>query len=283
MTILLGADLDRTLIYSRGALRTYGTAGRTLVAVERHHDADSSWMTTRAADLLAAIDRAGTLVVPATTRTVKQFHRITLPGPARRFAIAANGGVLLVDDVPDPAWSDVIARATAAVAGLGEVWAHAEQICRPEWTKTLRTAEGLFCYAVLYRGLVPPGLVAETSAWARTRGWRVSLQGRKLYWVPETLSKGAAIAEVARRADAATVLAAGDSLLDADLLATADRAIMARHGELTSSGWTAPHVEVTTASGVLAGEQILEWAAAQPPVAERTGLSARGGGSQQRP
>lgn len=259
MTVLVGADLDRTLIYSRGALRTYGDGGRALVPVEQHHDVDSSWMTTRAAGHLVALADAGTLVVPVTTRTVKQLRRVTLPGPQPRFAIAANGGVLVVDDTPDPSWTAKITRAMDTVASLAEICAHAERVCQPEWTKTLRTAEGLFCYAVLYRGLVPPGLVEQTSAWAQARGWRVSLQGRKLYWVPETLSKGAALAEVARRTDAAMVLAAGDSLLDADLLAGADHAIMARHGELAASGWSAPDVEVTESRGVLAGEQILDW------------------------
>ena len=54
-------------------------------------------------------------------------------------------------------------------------------------------------------------------------------------------------------------LAAGDSLLDRDLLTYADRGIHPAHGELYGSGWSAPHVERTTAAGVLAGQQIVEW------------------------
>ncbi len=58
------------------------------------------------------------------------------------------------------------------------------------------------------------------------------------------------------------MLAAGDSLLDTDLLAASDRGIAARHGELVASGWHAAHVTVTQACGVLAGEQIVDWFAA---------------------
>jgi hydroxymethylpyrimidine pyrophosphatase-like HAD family hydrolase len=85
------------------------------------------------------------------------------------------------------------------------------------------------------------------------------LQGRKLYFVPRALTKSAAVAEIARRTDAGPILAAGDSLLDADLLEAADRGIVARHGELVASGWTAPHVSVTSEIGVRAGEEIVRW------------------------
>lgn len=275
--MLAGVDLDRTLIYSRGALRTYGHDDGVLVPVERHEGADSSWMTARAADHLLAAVAAGVLLVPSTTRTVKQLKRVRLPGPEPRFAIAANGGVLLIDGRPDPHWTAAIGDALARVATLAEVHAHAEGICRPEWTKSLRIAEGMFCYAVLHRRRVPPGLVEETAEWARARGWQVSFQGRKLYWVPATLSKGAALAEVARRTDARAVLAAGDSLLDADLLLEADQAILARHGELAASGWSAPHVTVTESCGVLAGEQILAWIRARV-TSGAEGLSRPGDG-----
>src|SRR5206468_11420132 len=73
---------------------------------------------------------------------------------------------------------------------------------------------------------------------AEERGWQLSMQGRKLYWVPRSLRKSAAVAEVARRTEADTVAAAGDSLLDIDLLEHADIGIAARHGELRSEEHT---------------------------------------------
>ena len=45
------------------------------------------------------------LVVPATTRTIAQYHRIELPGSPFRYAVTSNGGNILVDSVPDPDWS----------------------------------------------------------------------------------------------------------------------------------------------------------------------------------
>ena len=146
---------------------------------------------------------------------------------------------------------------------MREIWEQVLVVCRPEWTVKVRNARGLFCYAVLHRKRVPPGFVAESAGWAAQRGWQVSLQGRKLYWVPQSLRKSAAVAEVARRTDSEVVVADGDSLLDTDLLEQADRGVVARHGELAASGWSAPHVTITGCTGVLAGEEIVDWFAAQ--------------------
>jgi hypothetical protein len=136
-------------------------------------------------------------------------------------------------------------------------------VCDLAWTLNLRNAEDLFCYAVVDRALLPVGFVAEVTAWAADRGWTTSLQGRKLYWVPRTLTKAAAVDEISRRIDAQLVLGAGDSLLDIDLLMAADRGIHPGHGEIAESGWQAPHVQRTASVGGWAGEDICRWFADQ--------------------
>ena len=97
----------------------------------------------------------------------------------------------------------------------------------------------------------------ELAVWAEDRGWTVSLQGRKIYAVPKPLTKSAAVREVARRTGADLTLAAGDSLLDADLLLAADRGWRPGHGELADAGWTAPPITALPERGVAAGERIL--------------------------
>jgi hypothetical protein len=63
--------------------------------------------------------------------------------------------------------------------------------------------------------------------------------------------------EVARRTGADLMLAAGDSLLDADLLLAADHGWRPGHGELADADWAAPTIAVLPERGVLAGERIL--------------------------
>ncbi|MEU7598157.1 HAD family hydrolase [Streptomyces sp. NPDC039022] len=259
MSTIVASDLDRTLIYSAAALdlAVPDAEAPRLLCVEVYEHRPLSYMTETAAELLAALADATTFV-PTTTRTREQYGRIHLPGPAPRFAICANGGHLLVEGESDPSWQrTVAARLSAECASLDEVRTHLLRTADPAWLLKERVAEGLFAYLVVERSLLPQTWVKELAEWADARGWTVSLQGRKVYAVPKPLTKSAAVAEVVRRTGASQVLAAGDSLLDADLLLAADRGWRPGHGELADSGWNAPHVTALDARGAVAGEEIL--------------------------
>jgi hypothetical protein len=261
MTTLLATDLDRTMIYSRRA-RLLGADDFATACVEIHDGKPASWMTADAATQLAGLGDTAA-VVPVTTRVVDQYRRVLLPGPPPKFAIAANGGALLVDGQVDHDWTRHVEHELVGTFPLERVWDQLSHVCHPEFTVKLRNASGLFCYAVVHPSLLPTGFVEDVAGWAAERGWRTSLQGRKLYWVPERLTKGEAIAQVRMRAGCDRVLAAGDSLLDVDLLLAADRGVHPRHGELHEQGWSAPSVDTTAASGIAAGEEIVRWFAAQ--------------------
>ncbi|MEU0631045.1 HAD family hydrolase [Streptomyces sp. NPDC005989] len=256
---LVASDLDRTLIYSTAALQLAmpDAEAPRLHCVEVYDHKPLSYLTETAAALLDELART-TVFVPTTTRTREQYGRVHLPGPAPRFAICANGGHLLVDGGSDPDWQRQVARRLAEEsAPLAEVRSHLLAAADPAWLLKERVAEDLFAYLVVERPLLPEDWVKELGEWALTRGWTVSLQGRKIYAVPGPLTKSAAMNEVARRTGATLTLAAGDSLLDADLLLAADRAWRPAHGELADTGWSAPHAEVTAERGVAAGEEIL--------------------------
>ncbi|MCX4535327.1 HAD family hydrolase [Streptomyces sp. NPDC002596] len=256
---LVASDLDRTLIYSTAALQLAmpDADAPRLLCVEVYGNKPLSYMTETAAALVDELART-TVFVPTTTRTREQYHRIQFPGPAPKFAICANGGHLLVDGVSDPDWQDRVARRLAdECASLAEVRAHLVAAADPAWLLKERVAEDLFAYLVVERSLLPTDWVKELAEWAGPRGWTVSLQGRKIYAVPKPLTKSAAMNEVAHRTGATLTLAAGDSLLDADLLLAADLAWRPGHGELADTDWSAPHVDVLTERGVAAGEEIL--------------------------
>lgn len=259
------SDLDRTLVYSPSALLLAepDEEAPRLLCVEVHHGRPLSFVTERAAEGIETLTTAGVLV-PVTTRTPGQLRRIHLPGAVPKFALAANGGRLLRDGEEDLDYSAALAgRLDGAGAPFGEVWSHLRAL---SWSDTgrafvekARNADGLFCYAVVDRHTVPETWVEELAGFCGERGWRVSVQGRKVYCVPLGLSKAHAMREVAAMLGVDTMLAAGDSLLDRDLLEAADLAIRPAHGELADAGWTAPHLDVTRARGAAAGEEIVEW------------------------
>jgi len=260
--LLAASDLDQTLVFSaRSAARD--VAG--LVAVEEYEGRSISWVTPRAWDLLGDLLATGDFL-PVTTRTPAQYARIRWPGAPPREAVCANGGVLLVDGVPDAAWAQQVRTTLAAAQALPAVHellaglaAELRALVPGSAEPAVRSVEDLFAYVVLRDGQRPPlegarlgGLAARLDAW----GYGVSLQGRKLYAVPRALTKSAAVAEVVRRRGADGVVSAGDSLLDADLLLAGRQAWRPGHGELLRSGFDHPGVELVDAVGAAAGEEI---------------------------
>nr|WP_296777100.1 HAD family hydrolase [Rhodococcus sp. (in: high G+C Gram-positive bacteria)] len=255
---LVSVDLDRTMIYSKAALGF--EIDDSVVCVEIYENGPLSYMTRAAAGSLVDLTSSA-LVLPTTTRTIEQFRRITLPGAPWRYAISSNGGNILVDGEPDRAW-----RAGFADIELEEVRTELHTRADGDWVLKRRTADDLFCYLVVEPAEVPDGFLAEWSQWCAGRGWNVSQQGRKIYTMPDVVSKSRAVAEVLSRAvrdgelpASASTFAAGDGALDADMLIAADRAIRPAHGELESLNFQHPGLTVTAASGARAGDEILSW------------------------
>ncbi|KXP01986.1 HAD family hydrolase [Tsukamurella tyrosinosolvens] len=266
MTAFVTSDLDRTLIYSQAAAGP-AFASADPVCVEIYRDAPLSHMTPASHAGLAAL-AAATPVVPTTTRTPEQYLRVRLPGAPFRYAICSNGGEILVDGAPDPQWQAHIRGLLAALpAGLDTIATQLESRLAPEWGARLRLVPGLFAY-VVSDVRIPGDVVDEWRAHCAPLGWSISQQGRKLYTIPEPVTKSRAALEVRRRleeagalAPGAPWLAAGDGALDADLLEAADAAIRPRHGELEELGFALPHLTLTASRGIDAGAEIVAWLA----------------------
>ena len=140
-----------------------------------------------------------------------------------------------------------------------------EEVATASWVKKVRSAEDLFCYLVAAsRKDIPGKWLRKFTAAVTDLGWTVSVQGRKVYAVPSGLSKAAGLVRLREMLSAVhdgdvRVYATGDSLLDAPMLEAADEAIRPAHGELHEQGWNADGVDVTAATGALAGEEIIDW------------------------
>ena len=175
MKTLFASDLDRTLIYSKGARALGSEDGAEQVCVEIHDGKQASWMTAACAQTLLRLATLGDLV-PVTTRINEQYRRVSLPGPPPTYAITTNGAEILVDGKPDHQWARQVADRLADGFPLDAVWEQASHVCHPEFTVKLRNADDLFCYAVVRPKHLPMGFVEDVSGWAAERGWRTSLQ-----------------------------------------------------------------------------------------------------------
>jgi hypothetical protein len=256
---LIACDLDRTLIYSSRAfwLTMPDAEAPPIVVSEIYQGVPISYMTRTAEQLLLELAATATFM-PVTTRTVAQYSRVRLPGPVPHFAVTTNGGTILIDGQVDVAWSETLrSRLSSEAAPLPVVRALLEDAAAAAWILRVHTAEELFTYAIIERDLMPESWIDSLHAQCHELGWTVSVQGRKLYCVPNAIKKSEAVAEVRRRLGNPMLYAAGDSLLDQPMLEAADVAYRPAHGELDEAGFFAANLTVTAERGILAGEEML--------------------------
>jgi hydroxymethylpyrimidine pyrophosphatase-like HAD family hydrolase len=270
-SVMVACDLDRTLIYSANAmdLQCADSSAPSLMVAEVYEGAPLSFMTRTAWNVLERLVNDA-VFVPVTTRTMQQFRRVNIPGRDKGYAVTTNGAVLLHDGVPDPAWTKIIQDSVKAnCAPLQEVHNHLLGPAKPPAILRSRVAEDTFVYSIVNRDELSADYLEDLSEWCQERGWTTSLQGRKLYCVPSPVTKEAAVAEIRRRQPVDMLVVAGDSKLDAGILQLADCAIRPAHGELATAAYHLPHLAVTSATGIMAGEEILQFAAAHIPALQK--------------
>lgn len=256
--MMFATDLDRTIVYSRKALEDLGPAlNKNMLAVERKDGQDVSFMTRRAYEILEEISK-DIMIVPVTTRTTRQFERITIFQDQIRvkYAITFNGADILFEGKPLPDWRESISdRLKKDCASHDEL----KDILQKDIYHVngqLKSAEGLFIYYLLEEKLNIEQ-VNEFKRAASAYGWRVSYQGRKLYFMPNPISKGEAVSFIKEREGINTVIGAGDSLLDEDFLVNCDHSFIPAHGELAGDNGLLSYIS-TEQQGAYAGQEILE-------------------------
>lgn len=263
---VIGTDLDRTMVYSQNSMQVEEKLKDDLLfkVVEMYEKRPLSFMTSPAYLNLELINSLACLV-PVTTRTEKQFKRIKIPGTTKhdfesshkQYAVTTNGAKILVNGKSDPEWDEKISEGYKGdVATFEEAHHYLKQFKKASWVKDYRSADDFFLYLVVDRAETPEHVLKEISAVMAEFNWTTSLQGRKIYFVPEFINKGKAFAEIINRVGGDYSIGCGDSLLDVSLMETADISIRPRHGELEDLGYTAENNISTKHSGIFAGEEI---------------------------
>ncbi|WP_407310805.1 HAD family hydrolase [Desulfosporosinus sp. SB140] len=261
--ILFASDLDQTLIYSHRSL-PHSTMDASLRPVERLENQCISFMTQGALSLLKEL--AGQILfVPTTTRTKTQYQRLNFAdyGIYPRYVVTSNGGTIFDHGREDVDWAKQVAAGNIHCAEGQDLICRFQEISHPSWViKDSGTlADDLFYYCVIDRDKLPMKELGDFELWARENRWDLSIQGRKLYFVPRHVSKKAAIEYLREKEGLSTVVAAGDSLLDLEMLKAADIALAPAHGELfsryTQGKLTGERIQFTKISGIDAAEEIL--------------------------
>lgn len=257
--VLLASDLDRTIIHPSRTLPPQYAAEAAVVEIYEGRGITMASRATLAG--LRELVAAGAFV-PVTTRSRAQLQRIHgISGLGGEWAICANGASVLRRGTEDPAWTAEVARLLHESAPLEDARARFEAaVGAPEtvrWMPLLRDCDARFLYCTLLLDQTPADLATTALEAMQELGWRAVLHGRKLYVLPRELCKGHALRWLRGRLGADEVIAAGDSLLDLDLMDAADVAWVPCDAELVELQAVPDTARVTREPHVRAAAEIV--------------------------
>ncbi|QEK11014.1 haloacid dehalogenase [Crassaminicella thermophila] len=257
--MIFASDLDRTLIYSK----KFVSNDEGIKLIETKGKEEISFMTKKAIKRLKKLSEE-ILFIPVTTRTIEQYRRISLFQEEIRpkYAIVSNGGNILINGEIDYEWNNIIQKKIKEECiSFKEVESKFEEIESNQWVINRKVADNLFSYCIIHPEYVPEVLYSFID-WMEDNNWKVSLQGRKLYFVPCCVCKWEATQYIKMRENIDFVASAGDSLLDLPMLKMADYAVVPPHGEIYKkyerTYETIQNITFTEKEGIFAAEEILE-------------------------
>ncbi|MGC5326523.1 HAD family hydrolase [Brevibacillus sp. SYSU BS000544] len=255
--MIFASDLDQTLMFSsRHFLETDNNKKRL---VETLDGEKISYMTEEAIKKLKKI-ASQVMFVPVTTRTIMQYSRITIfhEEIVPKYVVTSNGGNILIDGKIDEYWSKYIKRKIEDTSiEVDLILARFDEIKSEAWFKNGRMADDLFYYCIVEREQLPLNEIRSFGDWCNDNGWNLSVQGRKVYLVPNAVNKADAVLHIKEKENKTYLCSSGDSLLDAPLLFKSDFAIAPSQGELYDNK-DSYSVTFTNEAGPQASEEILD-------------------------
>ena len=209
--VTLFCDLHNTLIYSHK--RTLNTPKRV---AEMLNGKEQSYITERTFDFLSSCNTVN--VVPVTTRTLQQYERVkgTLENFNCRFALILNGAVLIKDGIIDETW---LAQSKELAKGASQEMDRAVTLIENSENVLIRYSDGLFAYAT---APYPEMLSQQIKRTVDTSLVKLFFDNRKVYCVPQILSKGNAIKRLLNILESEQTLAVGDSNNDLSMFDNVD-------------------------------------------------------------
>lgn len=251
----LFTDLDRTLVHPQHTAPADGS----WINAEVWDGREITCVSRRTLSTLDALRGAGGLFVPVTTRSQAQLDRLTAVAARADAVICANGARVLIDGADDPGWRAHIKRATINCASFEQAGQRLRRSwpAGDGWLLRWRDCEQLFHYAVCRPDAIPADLEANANELLAALGWTAYLHGRKLYALPTALTKEAAVRYLADRLDVDVIVSAGDSAMDAGIVAQADIGIVPHASELHRVGVPA-NATVTCGEHIRAAEEITQ-------------------------
>lgn len=213
--ILFASDLDNTLLFSHRHKMDSD------YCVEWLEEKEQGFITPKTLDLLPLVQKK-TRFIPVTSRSVAQYQRIVWPESCvPSYAVVANGGILLVNGEVDLEWS-------TQMYGLVAPWQRElrmlqDRLSEVPMLKHWKMVDGVYLYAVCEDS---ERAQASKKCLAGKTELDIAVSGRKVYFFPPPVNKGAAVNWLKTKFQPEKTICAGDSVIDGPMLCAADVAIV---------------------------------------------------------
>lgn len=229
--VLLGTDLDRTIIFSEKFIEQHNKQDwkDNHICLEHYNGKPLSYVTKETFNYLYNLLESPydkNTFIPITTRSIEQFKRINLISNFP-YAITNNGGVILKYGKPIKEWADFIncqkEKLKVSYQEIIDLYTNNTEV----YEKEGKLVDELFLFIKikdLNKNKVEIFLKDLESKLLNT-GWTFTLQGKKLYIIPEYIRKDRALLYLINnhlKEFSNIVITSGDGKLDLDLIEFGD-------------------------------------------------------------
>jgi hydroxymethylpyrimidine pyrophosphatase-like HAD family hydrolase len=225
--MIFASDLDRTLIYSKSFINE---ETKDIFPIEKKDGEVISYMSKTSMSLLSLLSKKITFI-PVTSRSLEQFNRLTFFKDIliNRYAVVANGGILLKNNEIDVNWQELIKDNMEEIISLEELLIRISKFLKNPQVNYFRCCDSLFVYIVLKSNIIEDEYLSELQPLCIANGYGVVKNGRKIYITPHFVNKWAPIKEIEQESE---LITAGDSILDFPMLENSMTGFVPAHGEL---------------------------------------------------
>lgn len=214
------SDLDRTLIYSNKFIGKE----KNEICIETLNGEEISYMSPKAIKYLREILKYKKFI-PATTRSIEQFKRIKFEEYDIDFewSIVSNGGNILYKGEIVKEWTQILNSKLKNCESLEYIMEiFNEKYKNMDGINKVRVVDNVFFYIVVDKDIFDESNIEVLKKFFLKVKWKLYVNGRKIYFLPEVVTKEAAIEFLTNYLNEKKFGVIGDSIMDLNMLKVAN-------------------------------------------------------------
>lgn len=216
------SDLDRTLIYSN---KFIGKEKKE-ICIETLNGEEISYMSPKTIEYLKEILKLKKFI-PTTTRSIEQFKRIKFKEQDVNFewSIVSNGGNILYKGEIIKEWKQILHDRLKTCGSLDHVMeSFKRKYDNIVGINKLRDVDNIFFYIVIDKNTFNENNITFFHEFLSEFKWNLYVNGRKIYFLPEVVTKEAAIEFLIKYLGESKFGVLGDSVMDLNMLKLSHKA-----------------------------------------------------------